>query len=60
MSNPDMTEFENMVNKEILLWSLNNPDLIKDCNGKQEIAQAFWQHMIMPMYPTQTALELNE
>lgn len=50
MSNPEFTEFENMVNKEIVLWSQQNPDAIVNCKGKQEVAEAFWASRIAPMY----------
>lgn len=45
-----MTEFERMVNEEILLWSLQNSEKIKDCNGKQDVAEAFWADRIAPLY----------
>ena len=46
----NMTDFERMVNEEILLWSLQNSEKIKHCNGKQDVAEAFWADRIAPLY----------
>lgn len=50
MTNPQFTEFENMVNKEIVLWSQQNPDAIANCKGKQDIAKVFWEQKLKTMY----------
>ncbi len=46
----EFTDFENDVNQEILKWASLNPELIQDCNGKQDVARAFWEAKIMPLY----------
>lgn len=50
MTNPEFTDFENIVNQEILLWSQQNPEAIKKCNGKQDVAKIFWEQKLKTMY----------
>lgn len=59
MTLPELTDFENAVNQEILKWSTENAELLRDCNSKQEVAMRFWQHKILPLYDD-TSMEIIE
>lgn len=41
-----MTEFESLVEKDIVAWAMCNPEYLKGCNTKEEIAAAFWQYKL--------------